>query len=148
VVLKLQNGTSRCLQPSQRRPLSTCQRQKSYRYPCNGPWKTISVRRRGCHIFLDNRLKDGGEVVSLTHRSTTFTPKKFPGTHFCSRLSRQQSHCAAGRIKEIGRSSDLIGNPTSGFPASSVVPQSSTILRVPQHTKLNRNWCDGAEMCK
>jgi hypothetical protein len=32
--------------------------------------------------FLGNRLTDGGEVVSLTHRQP-FTPSKIPGTHFC-----------------------------------------------------------------
>jgi hypothetical protein len=32
--------------------------------------------------FLDNRLTDGGEVVSLTRRPL-FTPQKIPGTHFC-----------------------------------------------------------------
>jgi hypothetical protein len=38
------------------------------------------VRRRGSHIFLDNRLKDGSEVVSLKRRPH-FTPRKIPGTH-------------------------------------------------------------------
>jgi hypothetical protein len=32
--------------------------------------------------YLDNRLKDGGKGVSLTHRAP-FTPRKIPGTHFC-----------------------------------------------------------------
>jgi hypothetical protein len=32
--------------------------------------------------LLDNRLTDGGEVVSLTRRPP-FTPQKIPGTHFC-----------------------------------------------------------------
>jgi hypothetical protein len=32
--------------------------------------------------FLDNRLTDGGEVVSLIHQQP-FTPRKIPGTHFC-----------------------------------------------------------------
>jgi hypothetical protein len=32
--------------------------------------------------FLDNRLTEGGEVVSLTRRPP-FTPRKIPGTHFC-----------------------------------------------------------------
>jgi hypothetical protein len=32
--------------------------------------------------FLDNRLTDGGDVVSLT-RGAPFTPRKIPGTHFC-----------------------------------------------------------------
>jgi hypothetical protein len=31
-----------------------------------------SVRRQGFHIFLGNRLTNGGEV-----------PKKIPGTRFC-----------------------------------------------------------------
>jgi hypothetical protein len=31
--------------------------------------------------FLDNRLGDGGEVVSLTHR-LSFTPQEDPGNHF------------------------------------------------------------------
>jgi hypothetical protein len=44
-----------------------------------GPW--------GCEMsrlphFLDNRLTDGGEVVSLT-RQLPFTPRKIPGTHLC-----------------------------------------------------------------
>jgi hypothetical protein len=45
--------------------------------------------------FLDNRLTDGGKVVSLTRqlpftprkipgtRQPPFTPRKSPGTHFC-----------------------------------------------------------------
>jgi hypothetical protein len=32
--------------------------------------------------FLDNRLTDGGEVVSLT-LLPPFTTRKIPGTHFC-----------------------------------------------------------------
>jgi hypothetical protein len=32
--------------------------------------------------YLDNRLTEGGEVVSLTRRPH-FTPRKIPGTHFC-----------------------------------------------------------------
>jgi hypothetical protein len=32
--------------------------------------------------LLDNRLTDGGEVVSLTRRPP-FSPKKFPGAHLC-----------------------------------------------------------------
>jgi hypothetical protein len=31
--------------------------------------------------FLGNRMTDGGEVVSLTHRPV-FTPRKIPGTYF------------------------------------------------------------------
>jgi hypothetical protein len=32
--------------------------------------------------FLDKRLTDGGEVISLT-RQPPFTPRKIPGTHLC-----------------------------------------------------------------
>jgi hypothetical protein len=33
--------------------------------------------------FLDNRLKDGGEIVSLTRRPLFVAHRKIPGTHFC-----------------------------------------------------------------
>jgi hypothetical protein len=58
--------------------------------------------------FLDNQLTDGGEAVRLTRR-TPCIPRKIPGTHFCLRLSRPQGHSAAGRIRSIVKSNDLIG---------------------------------------
>jgi hypothetical protein len=66
------------------------------------------VTRRGSHIYLDNRLTDGGEV-SLTRRPH-FTPRKITGTYFYYRLSRLQSHNAAGRNRSIEKLNDLIGN--------------------------------------
>jgi hypothetical protein len=39
------------------------------------------VRRRSFPTFLENRLTDGVEVVSLTRRQP-FTPSKISGTHF------------------------------------------------------------------
>jgi hypothetical protein len=75
--------------------------------------------------FLDNRLTDGGEVVSLTRRP--------PGTHFCYRQDRSQGHNAAGRIRSIEKSNDLIGNRTHDFPTCSIVPQ-PTRYRVPHLT--------------
>jgi hypothetical protein len=44
-----------------------------------GPWGCETLRLP--HL-LDNRLTDGGKVVSLTRR-TPFTPRKILGTHFC-----------------------------------------------------------------
>jgi hypothetical protein len=94
--------------------------------------KTIPVRGRGgskgCETsrlshFLDNRLTDGGEVVSLTCQ-TPFTPRKIPGTHFCYRLSQPQCHNAAGRIRSIDTFDYLIGDR---IRACSMVPQSTTL---------------------
>jgi hypothetical protein len=62
-----------------------------------------------CFSSLDNRLTDGGKVVSPMHRPH-FTPQKLyfsaSGTHFCQRLSTPQVHSAAGRIAYL-RSSFL-----------------------------------------
>jgi hypothetical protein len=44
-----------------------------------GPWACDTSR---LPQFLDSRLTDGGEVVSLT-RQPPFTPMKISGTHFC-----------------------------------------------------------------
>jgi hypothetical protein len=40
------------------------------------------VRRRGFHIFLDNRLTDGVVNFSALHASRYLSPRKIPGTHF------------------------------------------------------------------
>jgi hypothetical protein len=44
-----------------------------------GPWGSEMYR---LPHFLENRLSDGDEDVSLTRRPP-FTPRKIPGTHFC-----------------------------------------------------------------
>jgi hypothetical protein len=55
--------------------------------------KAIPVTGRGglqgCKLsnnphFLDNRLTEGGEIVSHTYRQH-FTPRNIIGTHFCYR---------------------------------------------------------------
>jgi hypothetical protein len=60
-----------------------------------GPWscETSSVPH-----FLDNRLTDGGEAVSLTRRPS-FNRRTIPGTNFYERLRPLQGHGAAGRIR-------------------------------------------------
>jgi hypothetical protein len=73
--------------------------------------------------FLDNRLTDGGDAVSLMRRSP-FVPRKIPGTHFYYRLSRPQGHNADGRIRSIEKSNYLIGNRTRDLLACSIVPES------------------------
>jgi hypothetical protein len=75
--------------------------------------------------FLDNRLTDGGEDVSLTQRPS-FAQRKIPGTHSCYRLSRPQGHSAAGRIRTTENPNDLNGNRTRDIPACSIVPQPTT----------------------
>jgi hypothetical protein len=44
-----------------------------------------------------------------------FPPRKILGTHFCYRISRPQGHNAAGMIRSIKKSSDLIGNEPAAF---------------------------------
>jgi hypothetical protein len=84
--------------------------------------------------FLDNRLTDGGEVVTLTPRQP-FTPRKIPGTHFSCRLSRPYGHSATGRIRSTNKLNDLIGNLTRDLPACSIVPEPTTLPRAPTHLK-------------
>jgi hypothetical protein len=47
--------------------------------------------------------------LSALRAGRPLTPRKIPGTHFCYRLSRPQGHSAAGRIRSIEKSNDLIG---------------------------------------
>jgi hypothetical protein len=69
--------------------------------------------------------------LSALRAGSTFTPRKFPGTHFCSGLSRTQGHSAAGRLRSIKKYNDFIGNRTRGLPACGIVPQPTTLQRAP-----------------
>jgi hypothetical protein len=84
--------------------------------------------------FLYNRLTDGGEVVSLTRRPP-FTLIKISVTHFFKRLSRSQSHSAAGRTSAIEKSSYLFGNRYRDLTVCIIVPQPSTLPRAPPPLK-------------
>jgi hypothetical protein len=72
------------------------------------------------YFVIDNRLTEGGEVVSIM-RWLIFTHRKIPSTHFCYKLSRPHDHSANGRIKSIEKSNDLIRNRTRDFPICSIV---------------------------
>jgi hypothetical protein len=65
--------------------------------------------------------QNGSKVVSLMHRPP-LPPGNTPGTHFCYRLSRPQSHSATGSIMSQRNSNDTIGNRTRDRPVCSVVP--------------------------
>jgi hypothetical protein len=67
----------------------------------------------------------------LIFSSPPFTLRKIPGTHFCERLSQPQDHSAAGRIRSIEMYNNLIGTRTRDIPACSIVPQLTTLSRVP-----------------
>jgi hypothetical protein len=55
--------------------------RKSKAIPVTGREGPFGCEMLGFSHFLDNRLTDGGKVVSLTRRQG-FTPKNIPGTHF------------------------------------------------------------------
>jgi hypothetical protein len=113
---------------------------KKTTYPCNRPWRPIRLWDVEAPTFsLDNRLTDGGEVVSPTRRPP-FAPGKIPGTHFCLRLSRPQGHSEAGSIIPIEKSDDLFRNWTRNLTACSILPQSSTLPRVPVINSCLLRW--------
>jgi hypothetical protein len=104
--------------------------------PATGHGGPLGCETSGLPHILDIRLTDGGEVVGLTHRPP-LPPRKIPGTHFCQRLSRPQGHSAAGRIRSIETSNDLIGNRTCDLLACNIVPQPTTLPRVThKHTHI------------
>jgi len=63
-------------------------------------WSGPEVSRKLRVPDFMTTAKDGGKVVSLTHRPP-LPPGNTPGTHFCQRLSRPQGHSATGRIMSL-----------------------------------------------
>jgi hypothetical protein len=81
--------------------------------------------------FSDIRLTDGGKVVSPTSRPL-FTPRKIPGIHFCSRLSRLQGIVPLEGLGKFKQSTSP-GTRTGNLPACSIVPQPTTLPRAPDN---------------
>jgi hypothetical protein len=75
--------------------------------------------------FLDNRLTDGDEVVSPTHRQRS-TPQKHyfsaSGTHFCQRLSKPLGLVRPEGLGKLKTIFHLIGSRTRDLPACSMEP--------------------------
>jgi hypothetical protein len=70
---------------------------------------------------LDNRLTDGGEVVSLTRRPP-FTPKEDSWYSYLLEAESIEDHSAAGRIRSIEKSNDPIGNRNRDLSDCSITP--------------------------
>jgi hypothetical protein len=82
--------------------------------------------------------------LSALRAGRPLPPRKIPGTQFCYRLSRPQGHSAAGRMKPIEKSNNLIGNRNRDLPACSVVPQPTTLPRAPLQNRLIYYWGGGS----
>jgi hypothetical protein len=67
--------------------------------------------------------------LSALHIGCPLHPRNIPGTHFSYRLSRPQGHNAAGRIRSIEKSNDIISNRTLHLPACNIVPQPAALPR-------------------
>jgi hypothetical protein len=67
------------------------------------------------------KAQDDGNVVSPTHRPHLPTGKS-PGTHFCYRLSRPQSHMRSEGFMSMKNSNDPIWDRTSDPSICSAVP--------------------------
>jgi hypothetical protein len=63
-------------------PQSLCGRSKGKANPVTDRGGPFGCETSRFTHFLDCRLTDGGDVVSLTLRPP-FIPRKIPGTHFC-----------------------------------------------------------------
>jgi hypothetical protein len=91
----------------------------------------MAVRRRGSYIF-----KTVGSQMAV-RLSILRAGCPLPHGRFLVLLSVRscvgpKDHSAAGRIRSIEKSSDLIGSRTRGLPACGIVPQPTTLPRAPE----------------
>jgi hypothetical protein len=73
---------------------------------------------------LDNRLTDGGKVVSPTHRTRFVSQKHFSASciHFCSRLSEPQGLVRPEGLGKLKTINSPHGVRTRDLLACSIVP--------------------------
>jgi hypothetical protein len=81
--------------------------------------------------FLDNWLRDGGEVVGLQHRPHFTRERLFWYSFLSEAESTGQGHSVAGRIRSLKKFNELIGTLTRNLPACMTEPK-PTMLRVHQ----------------
>ena len=63
------------------------------------------------------------EVVGCqSYAPAALTPRRYPGIHFCRRLSQPGGHSAAARIMPIKNSRENIGNRARDLPVCKAVP--------------------------
>jgi hypothetical protein len=79
---------------------------------------------------LDNRLTDGGKVVSPTHQPH-FTPQKHyyvyvSGTHFCYSMSKPQSLVRTEGLGKFTNSPHRVSNPHSAL--TTTLPRTPSTL--------------------
>jgi hypothetical protein len=72
-----------------------------------------------------------------------YAPGNIPGIHFCQRLSRPQSHNAAGRIMSMRNSNDTIGNRTHGFQPTGICICCETLSRIGDFNSVVNSSDDG-----
>jgi hypothetical protein len=74
---------------------------------------------------LNNRLTDGDNVVSPTHRPRSVLQKHYfsaSGAHSCWRLSKPQGLERPEGLTKLETFNNLIGSRTRDLPAYSLVP--------------------------
>jgi hypothetical protein len=94
----------------------------------NRPWKSIGlwdVKIPTCSKQSAHRWQWGCHLYALA----TLYPRNIPGTHFCRSLSGPQRHSAAGKIRSIEKSSDLIVNRIHDLLVCSMVPEPTALPR-------------------
>jgi len=81
--------------------------------------------------FLEHRHMKAAKLSALS--TGRLNPSRdIPGTHFCCRLSRLESHTATGRFKLIKNFSDTIGNRTRNLTNLTAVFQKNASSRAPK----------------
>jgi hypothetical protein len=80
------------------------------------------LRRRGSHIFSDNRLTHGGKVVSLMRRQP-FTHQEDSWYSFLLEAEPITGLYCGWKDMVIWKKIHFIGNRTRDLPACSIVPQ-------------------------
>jgi len=74
-------------------------------------WSGSECSRKSRFPYFMITAQDGRKVVSL-NTGRLYPQGNTPGTHFCWRLNRPQSHSATGWIMSLKNSNDTIGNRT------------------------------------
>jgi hypothetical protein len=88
-------------------------------------------RHRGSHILQTTDSQMALRLSALRCAGRQLPPWRFLVPVSVKRLSRSQAPNAAGRIRSIEKSNELVGNRTRDFPSCRMEPKRNTLQLLP-----------------
>jgi hypothetical protein len=116
-------------------------------YPCNRPWRPIGLWDVEAPTF-SRQSAHRWAVRSVSRAGRSLPPRRFLALIFVIGWVDPRVLLRLERLGQLKKSSDHIEKQTRDFPACSIVPQQTTLPRVPRYNRTASKSQSANYICK